>query len=180
MKKQANLSGSHSITEKYHEIISELKLGKRPRLNFSSEDKEVLKTFLSLDSPCLEEALCLLAHSQKGDLSFCDEITALIENQKTFQSYFHFTLENMRKHIIEASRFAGKKPPAPPLLSLMNALENLSEEQLLWAIDFIEEIGPQKVIFNKKLLELLPSKFSVIFSSQKRKVLRRILSFIKQ
>ena len=140
-----------NIQEQYQKIISELELGSRALMRYSSEEKEELaqefnRELKSENTDRLEQILCLVDHCATDDSRFEPMILSTLEASLPPRLLI-FTLNCARKHIIQARFKRGHRLEFDFLDALQKLLFSTSPEVVEWTLRSIEECGNQGVFF---------------------------------
>lgn len=157
----------HILTKRYQETICALKEGKRFQKPLNHQEISEILENLTEDSPHFIESLCILQNTTSYVPDIYIPLLTLLKSSKNPNIIIHL-LNVSRKHIIEYFQRDSKRLSPDYLETLKALLKNPNWEVKEWTVRTIDECGSQGLYFKNDLLDIYPSKFSVLTNRHKK------------
>lgn len=168
------------IDQKYNQVISELKQGKRPYFKLSKEDFNFLHDYLDQsltdDKPSnTKKVLCLLEVCANHAPVF-DELLYKVLDQYKEKDMTIFCLGVIQKQIIDRHTKEGERPSSKLFNYLKELLKHPAPEVVEWSLRTIEGLGPMSYSLKEEILAAKPSVFGSL--NPHKKASRQIVDLI--
>lgn len=158
---------SMDIENLYQKVIEDLVKGKRPHLELSTEQIDLIKTELQNRSSKkeLEPILCILDNSRTLSYEFYPGLLNILKNSKDSELLV-MCLGASRKHIIECRHKDGHRMEIDFLNTLKDLLKFDHYEVKEWTLRLIESLGSQSIFLKDDVLSIKPKL--TIFNEHKK------------
>lgn len=164
------------IQQTYQKILDEISQGHRGLVRISSDDFEILNSYLETKQS-LDEVLCIIEHAMNPDQRYEKNLIRLL-NSDIQDNHIIFALNCSRKHIVEARFARGRRLEYDFLETLKKLLYHSNPEVVEWTLRLIEGCGNQGIYFLREFDKIKPAPWKW-FNAHQRAV-REIIALLER
>lgn len=163
-----------NVQERYLEIISRLKAGKRAIFKATESEmacfhSELETAIKDQNANAIEELFCILSNTQQKDLRFEESLLVYLSKPESLSTdQIIMALSVVRKHIIEAKQINGMRQDIKLLQILEKLLYSPEPEVVEWSLRLIEEMGSQAAYFKRHFVKIMPGL--ITFNKHKKNI----------
>jgi len=156
-----------NVEELYHTTINQLKQGKNPTHQFTTEEILVLNENLvnSTTEKHILKVLCLIDYTRTPQAVFEQSLIKILQTASAAEVII-CALGVAQKHIIDIHSREGEKCPYEFMQCLRKFLSHENPEVLEWSLRMISLLGGQGLLLKDEIIKSRPS--GLIFNKHKK------------